>query len=180
MKKNIPKVVAEGIRLEKEKVKDDIVAMVVEVARKEQERTGVKISLQVSNDVEARSRVQDLTSGEIVRNHEDHHDGDARSKGESNAKIQKTTEHGTYTRGESSSSQTMDESTPSSSGTQEQVEEFDAWTNDQGTYDDEVPSKEVSPELLAELLEKGMTYGDLKRMQDALNDMMRSLCDSDK
>ncbi|GKF28753.1 hypothetical protein Tco_0095095, partial [Tanacetum coccineum] len=114
VKKNLPKVVAEGIRLEKEKVKDDIVAMVVEVARKEQEQRSA------THDKPHRADVV------FTRNHEDHHDGDAHRKGESNAKIQKTTEHGTYTRGESSSSQTMDESTPSSSGTQEQVEEFDA------------------------------------------------------
>nr|GEX91637.1 hypothetical protein [Tanacetum cinerariifolium] len=56
---------------------------------------------------------------------------------ESSAK-RKTSEHEIYTRGELSSSHAMDESIQSGSGTQEQLEEFDAWTNDQGTYDDEV------------------------------------------
>ncbi|GJU11908.1 hypothetical protein Tco_1134304 [Tanacetum coccineum] len=69
MKKNLPKVVAEGIRLEKEKVKDDIVAMVVEVARKEQEQRSA------THDKPHRVDVV------FTRNHEDHHDGDARPKG---------------------------------------------------------------------------------------------------
>nr|GEW42107.1 hypothetical protein [Tanacetum cinerariifolium] len=112
--------------------------------------------------------------------HEGYHDDDARPEGESSAKRQRTSEKGTYAVGESSS-QAMEESTPSGSGTQEQ-QEFDAWSNDQGTYDDEVPSKEVSLELFAEMSGKGMkwvsTTNDQKRMQDALNDMMRSRCDS--
>ncbi|GJT06126.1 hypothetical protein Tco_0840588 [Tanacetum coccineum] len=60
------------------------------------------------------------------RDHEDHHEDDARLEGESHMKRQRTSEHGTYTR-------------------------------DQGTDDDEVPSKEVSLELLAEVSGKGIT-----------------------
>nr|GEU71242.1 hypothetical protein [Tanacetum cinerariifolium] len=64
--------------------------------------------------------------------------------------------------------------------TKEQLEDFDAWNDDQGTNDDEVPDEEVSPKLLAEVSGKGTTVDDLKRMQKALNDMMRSRCDSGK
>ncbi|GJV76118.1 hypothetical protein Tco_1507702 [Tanacetum coccineum] len=77
-----------------------------------------------------------------TRDHEDYHDDATRPKGESSAKRQKISKHGTFTRGESSSSQAMDESTPSSSGTLEQLEDFDAWQDDQGIDDDEVPSEE--------------------------------------
>ncbi|GJZ30341.1 hypothetical protein Tco_0575388 [Tanacetum coccineum] len=112
-------------------------------------------------------------------NHEDHHDDDARPKGESSAKRQKTSEHGTYTTSESSSSQAMDELTSSGSGTEEQLEDFNAWNDDQCINDDEVPDEEVSPELLAEVSGKGTTVDDLKRMQEALNDTMRSRCDSE-
>ncbi|GKD04255.1 hypothetical protein Tco_1179229 [Tanacetum coccineum] len=84
-----------------------------------------------------------------TRDHEDRHDDDARPKGESSAKRQKTSEHGTYTRGELSSSQATDESIL------------------YGSDDDEVPSKEVSPELLADVSGKGMTTDDQQRMQDA-------------
>ncbi|GKF68556.1 hypothetical protein Tco_0198235, partial [Tanacetum coccineum] len=59
-----------------------------------------------------------------------------------------------------------------------QQKDFDPWSDDQCKDDEEVPSKEVSPKLLAEVSGKGITAYDLERMQDALNDMMRSRCDS--
>nr|GEY19028.1 hypothetical protein [Tanacetum cinerariifolium] len=108
------------------------------------------------------------------RDHEGHHDDDARPKGESSAKRQKTFEHGTYTRRESSLSRVMDESTLFGLSTQEQLEDFRPCFDDQRTDDDEVPSEKVSPELLVELLGKGTTGDDLKQTQDALNDMMQS------
>ncbi|GKC57678.1 hypothetical protein Tco_1085276 [Tanacetum coccineum] len=72
----------------------------------------------------------------------------AHPEGESSAKRQKTSEHETYT------------------------------TDGQGTNDDEVPDEEVSPELLEGVFGKVMTFDELQRMQDALNDMLRSRCDS--
>ncbi|GJU75261.1 hypothetical protein Tco_1272331 [Tanacetum coccineum] len=71
----------------------------------------------------------------------------------------------------------MNESTPSSSGTQEQLEDFDAWKDGQGTDDDEVPDEEVSPELLDKVSEKVMTSDELQRIQDSLNNMLRNRCD---
>ncbi|GJS92861.1 hypothetical protein Tco_0799829 [Tanacetum coccineum] len=73
----------------------------------------------------------------------------------------------------------MDELILPGSCTQEQLEDIDAWKDDQGT-DDEVPSEEVSLEHLAEVSRKGMTSDDLQRMHDALNNMMRSRCDSEE
>ncbi|GJS66459.1 hypothetical protein Tco_0681023 [Tanacetum coccineum] len=100
------------------------------------------------------------------------------------AKRQRTSDQSTYTRGKSSSSHAMEGSYLSGSSTQEQPQDFDAWYDDQGTYDDEVPYKEVSPELLAVMSRNGMnwipTTGDQNRMQDALNDMMRTRCDSEE
>ncbi|GKE33233.1 hypothetical protein Tco_1452555, partial [Tanacetum coccineum] len=92
-----------------------------------------------------------------TRDHKDHHDDDARPEGESSAKRQKTSEHGTYLVGESSSEQAMDqEPNPSSSCTQEQLDEFSAWVDDFGTDDDEVPTEEVLPKLMEEILERLM------------------------
>ncbi|GKC57773.1 hypothetical protein Tco_1085371 [Tanacetum coccineum] len=54
--------------------------------------------------------------------------------------------------GESSSEQAMNqEPNPSRSGTQEQLNEFNAWVDDFGTDDDEVPTEEVSQELMEEI-----------------------------
>ncbi|GJS80657.1 hypothetical protein Tco_0730538 [Tanacetum coccineum] len=75
--------------------------------------------------------------------------------------------------GESSLYHTMDESTPSGSGAKELLEDFDAWLNEQGIDDDEVPTEEVSSELLAEVSERGMTFDDIQRMHNAINIMMR-------
>ncbi|GKF41803.1 hypothetical protein Tco_0125145, partial [Tanacetum coccineum] len=90
-----------------------------------------------------------------TRDHKDHHDDDASPEGVSSAKRKRTSEHGTYAAGESSSEQVMNESNSYGSGTQEQLDEFDAWMDDFGIDDDEVPSKEVSPELLEEISGEG-------------------------
>ncbi|GKB36611.1 hypothetical protein Tco_0881553 [Tanacetum coccineum] len=72
-----------------------------------------------------------------------------------NAKRQKTSKHGTYSLGESSSGQAMEQEPNSSgSGTQEQLDEFDAWMEDVGTDDDEVPDDKVSQELVEEMSEE--------------------------
>ncbi|GKA82624.1 hypothetical protein Tco_0789372, partial [Tanacetum coccineum] len=57
------------------------------------------------------------------KDHKDHNDDDARLEEESSAKRN-----------------------------QEEKVEFDAWDNKQGTYNDEVPSKEVSPKLIDEMI----------------------------
>ncbi|GKE30444.1 hypothetical protein Tco_1445828 [Tanacetum coccineum] len=184
MRDNLPMVVSEGIKLEREKTKVDIALMVADAVRKEQERTRAKLSLQVSNDlatnvpphvdaflrnymnnnilhVHPATSTKNCTASHVdpcrvdafrKHDHEDHHDNDAHPKGESCAKRQQTSEKGTYVVGESSS-QAMEESTLFEKGTQEQ-QEFDAWFDHQGTNDDEVPSEEVSPELLAKMLGK--------------------------
>ncbi|GJS24415.1 hypothetical protein Tco_0453047 [Tanacetum coccineum] len=57
----------------------------------------------------------------------------------------KISKHGTYSLGESSSGQAMkQEQNPSGSGTQEQLDESDAWMEDVGTDDDEVPDDKVT------------------------------------
>ncbi|GKF67975.1 hypothetical protein Tco_0197654, partial [Tanacetum coccineum] len=66
----------------------------------------------------------------------------------------------------------------SGSGAKELLEDFDAWLNEQGIDDDEVPTEEVSSELLAEVSEKEMTSDDIQRMQNAINNMMRDRCNS--
>ncbi|GJX40433.1 hypothetical protein Tco_0255423 [Tanacetum coccineum] len=80
-----------------------------------------------------------------TRDHEDHHDDDASPEGESNAKRQKISKHGTFTTG-------IDD-------------------------DYEVPTKEVSLELLAEMSKRKMTFDDIQIMQNAIN-VMRDRCNS--
>nr|GEU29789.1 hypothetical protein [Tanacetum cinerariifolium] len=180
----IGNIIEENLKLERENTKADIAVMADEAVRKEQECTRAILSSQMKDDKQAHDA--DLSILLIVkpcrvdafrsRDHEDHHDDDALPEEESDAKRQKMFEHVTYTRGESSlSSQAIDDTNLSSSGNQEQQKEFDAWDNKQGTYDDEVPSKEVSPELMDEMSGNEIpAANEQKRMQEALNDMMRN------
>ncbi|GJS62033.1 hypothetical protein Tco_0656817 [Tanacetum coccineum] len=73
---------------------------------------------------------------------------DAHHEGENDAKRQKMSEHGTYVSGESSSGQVNESKPgPSTSGNQEQLDDFDSWTNSYATNDDELPIEKVSQEL---------------------------------
>ncbi|GJS60093.1 hypothetical protein Tco_0654877 [Tanacetum coccineum] len=214
MKDNLPQLVVEGIKLEREMTKADFSSMVADAIEKEQERTRAELSSQVSYDIASNvplqvdaflknymnntilhvhptlsisSSIPDLQHQLYLQmrddeqaqhvdfavwialkykykkpsshvepygvdafrrqDHEDHYDDDARPEGEISAKKQRTSK-----------------------------KDYDPWSKDQGIDDDEVPSKEVTPDFLAESWI--LTSDDKKRMQDTLNDMMRSYCDS--
>ncbi|GJV78112.1 hypothetical protein Tco_1509696 [Tanacetum coccineum] len=80
-----------------------------------------------------------------TRDQDDRHD-DAHPEGENSAKRQKTSEYEAYVSGESSSGQVnVEEPGPSTSGNQEQDDEFDFWTNSYASDDDEIPlTKQVT------------------------------------
>ncbi|GJX77195.1 hypothetical protein Tco_0324006 [Tanacetum coccineum] len=201
MKDNLPQLVVEGIRLEKEKTKADIASL-------EQEHTRAALSSQVSHDLainvppQVFAFLRNYMNNNILhvhptlssissilqvekpasyvepcrvdafrrQDHEDHHNDDARPEGKSNAKRQRTSVKGTYKMGESSS-KTTEGSYQTKSSTQEQQQEYDLWSKDQGNDDDEVPPEEITQEFLDESWI--LTTNDNKRMQDALDDMMR-------
>nr|GEW47952.1 retrovirus-related Pol polyprotein from transposon TNT 1-94 [Tanacetum cinerariifolium] len=66
--------------------------------------------------------VDEILNTQEYRDHEDHHNNDAHHKGERNAKRQKTSEHGTYSMGESLSKKVIDqEPNPSGSDLLEEI-----------------------------------------------------------
>ncbi|GJV37607.1 hypothetical protein Tco_1410084 [Tanacetum coccineum] len=72
----------------------------------------------------------------------------------SSAKMQKTSEHGTYVfRDFSSGKVNESEPGPSTSGNQEQLDNPDFWTDSYATDDDELPTEKVSQELVEEIKE---------------------------
>ncbi|GKD19591.1 hypothetical protein Tco_1208749, partial [Tanacetum coccineum] len=80
------------------------------------------------------------------RDQDDPHD-DAHPEGENSAKRQKT-----YVSGESSSGQVNEEERgPSTSGNQEQVDDYDFWTDSYASDDDEIPTKQVSQDIMEEV-----------------------------
>ncbi|GJZ93503.1 integrase, catalytic region, zinc finger, CCHC-type containing protein [Tanacetum coccineum] len=80
-----------------------------------------------------------------TRDQDDPHD-DAHPEGENSAKRQKTSEYEVYVSGVSSSRQVnVEEPGPSTSGNQEQDDEFDFWTDSYASDDDEIPTKQITP-----------------------------------
>ncbi|GKC05438.1 hypothetical protein Tco_0997048 [Tanacetum coccineum] len=85
------------------------------------------------------------------RDQDDPHD-DAHPEGENSAKRQKTSEYEAYVSGESSSGQVNEEERgPSTSGNQEQEDDYDFWTDSYASDDDEIPSKQVSQDIMEEM-----------------------------
>ncbi|GJV40712.1 hypothetical protein Tco_1419152 [Tanacetum coccineum] len=82
---------------------------------------------------------------------DDPHD-DAHPEGENSAKRQKTSEHGTFLFGESSSGQDYESQPgPSMSSNQDQSDDFDFWTNSYATDYDVLSNEKVSQELVDEM-----------------------------
>ncbi|GJV63107.1 hypothetical protein Tco_1473935 [Tanacetum coccineum] len=93
-------------------------------------------------------------------------------RGENSAKRQKTFEHETYVFGESSSGQ-ADESEPglSTSGNQEQLDDFVFWTDTYATDDDELPAEKVSQELVEEMSET-VDEAKLRKVVDEIKEIL--------
>ncbi|GJS19172.1 integrase, catalytic region, zinc finger, CCHC-type containing protein [Tanacetum coccineum] len=126
-------------------------------------RSPRNLSTLVSSDTE---KLQELT--------DDPHD-DAHPEGENSAKRQKTSEYEAYVSGESSSGQVnVEEPGPFISGNQEQDDEFDFWTDSYASDDDEIPTKQVTQDIMEEI---SLTIDEakLKKMAD---EMLRQRCTS--
>ncbi|GJR51580.1 hypothetical protein Tco_1402101 [Tanacetum coccineum] len=109
-----------------------------------------------------------------LRDQDDPHD-DAHPKGENIAKRQKTSEYEAYVSGESSSGQVNEKKRgPSTLGNQEQVDDYDFWTDSYASDDDKIPMKQVSEDIIEEV---SLTIDEakLKKMAD---EMLRRRCTS--
>ncbi|GJR95411.1 hypothetical protein Tco_0267585 [Tanacetum coccineum] len=108
------------------------------------------------------------------RDQDDPHD-DAHPEGENSAKRQKTSEYEAYVSGESSSGQVFqEEQAPSTLGNQEQNDDFDFWTDSYALDDDEIPSKQVSQEIMEEV---SLTIDEAK-LRKMADEMLRQRCTS--
>ncbi|GJX39457.1 hypothetical protein Tco_0252760 [Tanacetum coccineum] len=108
------------------------------------------------------------------RDQDDPYD-DAHPEGENSAKRQNTSEYEAYVSGESSSGQVnIQEPGPSTSGNQEQDDDFDFWTNSYASDDDEIPTKQVSQDII-EGISLTIDEAKLKKMAD---EMLRQRCTS--
>ncbi|GKF45672.1 hypothetical protein Tco_0135474, partial [Tanacetum coccineum] len=111
----------EGLILERQKAKEEMERLIAKAILQEQQQYQVYLAMK-----------------------DDPHDN-AHPKGENSAKRQKTLEYEAYVSGESSFGQVFqEEQAPSTSGNQEQDDDFDFWTDSYASDDDEIPSKQVS------------------------------------
>nr|GEW55674.1 putative ribonuclease H-like domain-containing protein [Tanacetum cinerariifolium] len=108
------------------------------------------------------------------RDQDDPHD-DAHHEEEKSAKRQKTSEYETYVSGESSSGHDNEqEQGPSTSGDQEQADDYDFWTDSYASDDDEIPTKQVSQDIMEEV---SLNVDQAKIMKIA-DEMLRKICTS--
>ncbi|GJW85340.1 retrovirus-related pol polyprotein from transposon TNT 1-94, partial [Tanacetum coccineum] len=132
-----------------------------------------------------RGNIQDEISSQIQKTIDNHipsqvdasdepHD-DAHPEGDNSAKRQKTSEYEAYVSGESSSGQDLQEElAPSTSGNQEQDDDFDFWTDSYASDDDEIPSKQVSQDIMEEV---SLTIDEAK-LRKMADEMLRQRCTS--
>nr|GEW49642.1 hypothetical protein [Tanacetum cinerariifolium] len=108
IEKNIPKIVADRIRSERQKVQNDLATLVVDAIKKEQGSIRVKLFVEVTHDMKDDKRARDVDLAiwlslkikfeklvplvkpyrvDVVytQDHEDHHDDNARPEGASDA-----------------------------------------------------------------------------------------------
>ncbi|GJR63426.1 hypothetical protein Tco_1505588, partial [Tanacetum coccineum] len=108
------------------------------------------------------------------RDQDDPHD-DAHLEGENSAKRQKTSEYKAYVSGKSSSGQVFqEEQAPSTLGNQEQDDDFDFWTESYASDDDEIPTKQVSQDIMEEV---SLTIDEAK-LRKMADEMLRQRCTS--
>ncbi|GJR37218.1 hypothetical protein Tco_1212902 [Tanacetum coccineum] len=109
-----------------------------------------------------------------LRDQEDPHD-DAHPEGENSAKRQRTSEYKAYVSRESSSGKVFqEEQAPSTSGNQEQDDDFDFWTDSYASDDDEIPTKQVSQDIMEEV---SLTIDEAK-LRKMADEMLRQRCTS--
>ncbi|GJT36231.1 hypothetical protein Tco_0926650 [Tanacetum coccineum] len=114
------------------------------------------------------------TSAVRPRDQDDPHD-DAHPEGENRAKRQKTSEYEAYVSGESSSGQVNEnEQGPSTSGNQEQEDDYDFWTESYASDDDEIPMKQMSQDIMEEV---SLTIDEAK-LKKMVDEMLRQRCTS--
>ncbi|GKD00126.1 hypothetical protein Tco_1170400, partial [Tanacetum coccineum] len=147
VRNQVPVYVAEGLILERKKAKEETERLIAKAI---------------------------LTLAVRPRDQDDPHD-DAHPEGENSAKWQKTSEYEAYMSRESSLGQVFqEEQDPSTSGNQEQDDDFDFWTDSYASDDDEIPTKQVSQDIMEEA---SLTIDEAK-LRKMTDEMLRQRCTS--
>ncbi|GJU43572.1 retrovirus-related pol polyprotein from transposon TNT 1-94 [Tanacetum coccineum] len=160
-----------------EQVRDQVLVYVAEGLILERQKTKEEMERMIAKMKFERLQVPQTTCRTYVvcpRDQDDPRD-DAHPEGENSAKSQKTSEYKAYVSEESSFEQVNEEERgPSTLGNQEQVDDCDFWTDSYASGDDEIPTKQVSQDIMKEV---SLTTDEakLKKMAD---EMLRQRCTS--
>nr|GFD22527.1 hypothetical protein [Tanacetum cinerariifolium] len=112
------------------------------------------------------------TSAIRPRDQDDPHD-DAHLERENSAKWKKTLEYEAYVSGESSSGHDNEkEQGSSTSSNQVQVDHYNFWTESYALDDDEIPTKQVSQDIMKEV---SLTINEVK-LKKIADEMLRQRC----
>nr|GFC97317.1 hypothetical protein [Tanacetum cinerariifolium] len=141
-----PIYIAEGLLLERQKTQSDVAVMIVEAIQKEHENFRAEIKFKKITTTTACR-----TSAIRPRDHDDYQDDDAHHEGENSTKRHKVSEHETYSLGESSSGQAMEQE-----------------PNPLGSIPDDKVSQELLEEMPGEI--------DEAKLQRAVDEMLRQRC----
>ncbi|GJY92290.1 hypothetical protein Tco_0508072, partial [Tanacetum coccineum] len=182
VKVQVPVYVAKGLLLERQQNKEETDKMIAKAMLQERGRLQAEISSQIQQAID--NNIPSLvdafvpqttcrTSAVRPRDQDDPHD-DAPPEGENSAKRQKTSEYEAHVTGESSEQVNEREQSPSSSGNQKQVDDYDFWTESYASDDDEIPTKQVSQDIMEEV-SLTINEAELKKIAD---EMLRQRCTS--
>ncbi|GKE63494.1 hypothetical protein Tco_1513861, partial [Tanacetum coccineum] len=157
----VPVYIAEGLIMERQKTKEEMEQMIAKAILQERGNIQAEISSQnqkaidhyIPSQVDASMKFENLQVPQTTcrpfvvrpRDQDDPHD-DVHPEGENSVKRQKTFEYEAYMSGESSS-----ERGPSTSGNQEQEDDYNFWTDSYASDDDEIPIKQVSQDIMEEV-----------------------------
>ncbi|GJT69233.1 hypothetical protein Tco_1028519 [Tanacetum coccineum] len=195
----VPVYVAEGLILERQKAKEETERLIAKVILQErgniQAQISTQIKIAIANVIPSQvdASVRNYMSGHILhmkferntilqtacrtpavrpRDQDDPHD-DAHLEGDNSAKRQKTSEYEAYVSGKSSSRQVFqEEQAPSTSENKEQDDDFDFWTDSYASDDDEIPTKQVSQDIMEEV---SLTIDEAK-LRKMADEMLRQRC----
>ncbi|GJV03054.1 hypothetical protein Tco_1336623 [Tanacetum coccineum] len=140
----------------------------------QQQDIAIWLALQMKFEINTVLQTACRTSAVRPRDQDDPHD-DAHPEGENRAKRQKTSEYEAYVSGKSSSGQVFQEEQATSTlGNQEQDDDFVFCTDSYASDDDEIPTKQVSQDIIEEV---SLTIDEVK-LRKMADEMLRQRCTS--
>ncbi|GJW96945.1 hypothetical protein Tco_0178753 [Tanacetum coccineum] len=169
----VPVYLAEGLILERKTTKEETERLISKAILQECGRMQAQISSQIQNAIDnVIPSLVDASADPLLQQQDIAIWLALPMKFE---KTQKTSEYEAYVSGESSSGQVnVEEPGPSTSGNQEQDDEFDFWTNSYASGEDEIPTKQVTQDIMEEI---SLTIDEAKSKKMA-DEMIRQRCTS--